>query len=70
MTTTDFRDRLAHSLIAVREGAGISQSVAARRLGITQAALSNYENGRRTPDIERLVDIARLYGVSLEMLVE
>lgn len=38
-------------------------------LGITPQTYSGYETGRHTPPLEMLIQIADLYGVSLDRLV-
>ncbi len=48
----------------------IKQISVASQLGITQSAYSNYESGRRTPDIEMLYRISRYFGISLDVLAE
>jgi Zn-dependent peptidase ImmA (M78 family)/transcriptional regulator with XRE-family HTH domain len=44
----------------VRQAQEISQDELARRLGLTQAAVSQWESGRRTPSIDDLVEVARV----------
>lgn len=46
-----------------RNLSGFSQSEAAQVLGITSAALSQYESGKRRIEALTLERIARLYGV-------
>lgn len=40
------------NLKKIRKRLGISQSVVAVSVGVSQGAIGHYENGRRTPDIE------------------
>lgn len=47
----------------------ISQKALAERLGITQAALSNYEKGTRQPSIDQLVSIAKGFNTSVDYLL-
>jgi transcriptional regulator with XRE-family HTH domain len=60
-----FGDRISH----LRETAKLTQEELANRLGITRAALSHYETGRREPDYETLVKFADFFEVSLDYLV-
>lgn len=53
----------------LREKKGISQSVIAKRIGITQQAYANYENGHREPDNSTLIKIAEYYHVSVDYLL-
>ena len=53
----------------IRERAGMSQAEAARRLGISRQAYSNYELGKRQADYETLLKLGELFGVSVEELI-
>ncbi|MBQ8617560.1 MAG: helix-turn-helix transcriptional regulator [Clostridia bacterium] len=52
-----------------RDKLGVSQEEFARRLGISRASLTLYENGKRVPDIAVLEKIYRETGVSLYFLL-
>lgn len=41
----------------------------ARRIGISEQRLNNYLHGRRSPDIELVADICRIYNVSIEWFI-
>lgn len=45
-----------------------TQGQVAKYLNITQQAYANYEKGKRLPDIEKLIMLADLYNVSLDIL--
>lgn len=45
------------------------QGNVSRRLGFTQASLSNYETGKREPTLFRAAKIAGAYGVTLDELI-
>lgn len=53
-----------------REEAGLSQSELASRLGITQAALSNYELGKRRLHLAKLDGLAAALGKPLAYFIE
>ncbi|AEE98054.1 helix-turn-helix domain-containing protein [Mahella australiensis] len=53
----------------LREEAKISQAELASILGVTQQALSNYENGLREPDLDTINKIANYFGVSIDYLL-
>lgn len=55
----------ARRLRELRQAAGLTQTDAARGMGVSQPALCNLENGRE-PTAEQAHRIARFYGVSLE----
>lgn len=42
---------------------------AAERLGVSQAALSTWESGRKSPTIENLIGMAELYGVTTDYML-
>lgn len=49
----------------IRESIGISQAEAARRIGISRQAYSNYELEKRQADYETLLRIAEAFGCSV-----
>lgn len=49
---------------------GYTQKEVSDKLSITSQAYSNYENNKRTPDIETMRKIALFYGKTLDQLVE
>ncbi len=49
---------------------GLSQIEAARKVGISNTALSNYETGYRQPDLDTLANLASLYGVTIDELAD
>jgi Zn-dependent peptidase ImmA (M78 family) len=56
------------ALLVVRKAQGLTQDEVCARLGITQAALSQYENDQRVPDSETLAKFAQIYGVTTNFL--
>lgn len=50
----------------LRLGAGYSQEQLARKLNISQGAVSQWEKGRTIPDTPMLLRMAQLFGVSLD----
>ncbi len=54
-----------------RDARGMTQSEVAWHAGITQAALSNYENGKRDVPLPSLLSLARVLEVSpIELVPE
>ncbi len=51
-------------------GFELTQAQFAKRLGIGQQQLSNYENGRSAPTLEILVKLQSLSGKSLDWIVD
>ncbi len=52
-----------------REETGMTQMDLARAMGITQAALSNYELGKRRLYLHQIEDIARLLNKDLDYFI-
>lgn len=59
---------IGHRIKSLREKKKLSREMFCNQAGITQSALSMYENGQRIPRDEIKVKIARLLGVSIEAL--
>lgn len=59
---------LSKSLKKARENAGLSQAEVAEKLNISRQAISKWENGWTSPDIDNLVILSDLYDVSLDEL--
>ena len=53
----------------LREDRGLSQSELALKLGITQSALCQYENGKRVPNANMLLNIARVLTCTVDELL-
>lgn len=60
------QDRLKEA----RKRMGLSQLEVAKEVGISNAALSNYEIGYREPDLETLKRLAKFYRISMDELAE
>lgn len=69
-TNQDRKILLASSLKHFRRGKGYSQKQVAELLDISIATYSGYERGASEPDIETLVRLAYLYGVSTDLLLQ
>jgi len=52
-----------------RQRRGWSQRFLARRLGITHGAISQWENGLTTPDLERIIDICSVFEISAQSFI-
>lgn len=56
-------------LKAIRKKKGYSQLKVAMDLAISREALSYYENGKRSPDIEMLKRFSDYFDVSIDYLI-
>lgn len=52
-----------------REKAGLTTSELARKIGVSQAAVSQWDTGKNFPSSEILCKLADLYNVSVDYLV-
>jgi transcriptional regulator with XRE-family HTH domain len=53
-----------HALRAARLGAGLSQTMLARIVGVTPATISNLERGRNPQSAETIHKLAQVLGVT------
>lgn len=63
------KETFGEKLLNLRKEKGLKQEQLANYLGISRVALSNYERGERTPDIEILVKAANIFKVSPNYLL-
>ena len=60
---------LGERIACLRRARGLSQAELARRLRISASAMGMYEQGRREPSAQTLVDLSRELGVSTDFLL-
>ncbi len=53
----------------IRRQKKLSQVKVSMDLNISREAISNYETGRRSPDIDMLVKMSDYFGVSIDYLI-
>lgn len=56
------------TLRALRINAGISAKEAAAAVGINEDTLYRYESGKSSPQIGTALKLAKLYGVSIDVI--
>ena len=61
--------QLAANLLRLRTDHEYTQTQIGAKLNISRQAYSNYETGKRIPDLDILIRIADLYHVTLEQLI-
>lgn len=61
--------KLNETIGRLRRQTGMSQEKLAEEMGVSRQAISKWESGGAMPEIERLEDLARLFGVSMEQLM-
>ena len=59
------RDEIAKSLLFYRKKCGLTQKELAEKLGVKNTAVSNWESGNNSIDIETLFLACEIFGVTL-----
>ncbi len=61
---------LADKIISLRKKCGWSQEELAEQLGISRQSVSKWESGMSIPDLEKIVKMSALFGVSTDYLLK
>lgn len=61
--------QLAANLQRLRKDHHFTQTQFSKKLNISRQAYSNYETGKRIPDLDIIIRIANIYHISLENLL-
>lgn len=61
---------LGQRIHTLRSAAGLSQEQLAERLDVSRQAISKWELGASAPDLDKLILLGNLFGVSLDQLVK
>ena len=61
---------LADKIIDLRKKNGWSQEELAEKLGVTRQSVSKWEGAQSVPDLQRILDMSRLFGVSTDYLLK
>lgn len=62
-------DLLGKRIAALRKAKGLSQGQLAEQLNISPSAIGMYEQGRREPSLELVVELAKILSVSTDFLL-
>jgi len=60
---------IANRLMNYRKKAGLSQEELADKLGVSRQAVSKWECSESSPDTDNLIALAKIYGISLDELI-
>lgn len=60
---------LSEKIAAQRKNAGFSQEELANKIGVSRQAVSKWESGTSTPDLEKILALADLYEVTVDYLL-
>ena len=61
---------LADKIIRLRKKAGCSQEELAEQLGVTRQSVSKWEGAQSVPDIEKILQMSRIFGVTTDYLLK
>lgn len=61
---------LADKIVSLRKKAGWSQEDLAENLGVTRQSVSKWEGAQSVPDMDKVVTMSRLFGVSTDFLLK
>ena len=65
----EINQKIAKNLIAYRKETGLTQAEVAERINYSDKSVSKWESGNGIPDVYTLMQLAKLYGVTLGELV-
>ena len=60
----------ANRLYQYRKKMGISQEELAARIGVSRQAVSKWERAEASPDTDNLIELAKVYGLTLDELLQ
>jgi len=69
---TEFQDNsnmIAARIKTLREQKGLTQSMLARKIGITRSSVNAWEMGISIPSTQYLIELAKLFNVSTDYLL-
>ncbi len=61
--------KLSENIYTLRTQRGMSQEDLARRLDVSRQSVSKWETGSAVPDLDKLMNMSQLFGVTLDELV-
>ena len=60
---------LAEKILALRTERSLSQGDLAEKLDVSRQSVSKWETGQSVPELDKLITLADLFGVSVDQLV-
>lgn len=60
---------LAEKIYTCRKKAGLSQEALAEKLGVSRQSVSKWENGDASPELDKLLLLAKVFGVTTDWLL-
>ncbi len=65
----DYKNIFSSHLLACRKASNLSQKALADCIGVSDAAITMMEKGKRAPSFETLIALADYFNVSIDYLV-
>lgn len=62
-------NKFAQQLVKLRQKNKLSQEDLANQLYISRQAVSKWENGSATPDLDKLIQLTQIFDVSMDELI-
>ena len=60
---------IANRLLEYRKKSGLSQEELAEKLNISRQSVSKWERAEASPDTDNLIELAKIYGVTMDDLL-
>ena len=60
---------LAQKILEYRKKLGLSQEELSEKLGVSRQSVSKWESGQAKPEVDKLVQMSQLFGISLDELI-
>lgn len=60
---------LADKILENRKKLGLSQEELSEKLGVSRQSISKWESGQAKPEVDKLVQMSQLFGISLDELI-
>ena len=61
-------NKFSNRLRELRKEAGLSQDQLAKKVGLTHTAIGLWEQGKRVPNLDAVILLAKFFGVSLDYI--
>lgn len=61
---------ISDKILSLRKENGLSQEAFAEKLGVSRQSVSKWESGTAMPDIDKIVSISEIFGVSTDFLLK
>lgn len=61
---------IANRLLQYRKQMGLSQEELAEKIGVSRQAVSKWERAEAAPDTDNLIELSRVYGVTLDEMLK